>query len=287
MKKMIGGIGSVLILAGIYAISNGDIKDEIKNQLHVKTKETSIVNNKSDKKLLDIKYNPNKYPENYVIINDNKMKLNSNDKKLLDKKGTKKFWSQYQKLDKEGRAGEVKALVTYKSVEDNATKNKKRPSFDYKTHVAGEYSDGKYDKLKETWFGENSNNKIMQLKGYRGYLYNKSHSLAWSLGGDMNTHNLTLGTRSQNVGTNKTKQGGGMGYAEEKVRNVVNNNKDTKVYYKVTPVYKGDELIPRGSHVQAKSINDDGKTINLNTWVFNYEEGIKINYHNGTWKKTE
>ena len=38
MKKTIGGIGSVLILAGIYAISNGDIKDEIKNQLHVKTK---------------------------------------------------------------------------------------------------------------------------------------------------------------------------------------------------------------------------------------------------------
>ncbi|HHC5942941.1 endonuclease (plasmid) [Staphylococcus warneri] len=287
MKKTIGSIGSVLILAGVYAFSNGDIKDEIKSQFHVKSEAKSVTNNGSDKKLLDIKYDPKKYPENYVTVNDNKVDLSTKDKKLIDEKGDKAFWSQYQSLDDDGRSGEVKALVTHKSVEDNATKNKKRPAFDYKTHVAGEYSDGRYDTTKGTWLGEHSNNKIMQLKGYKGYLYNKSHSLAWSLGGDMKNHNLTLGTRSQNVGTNKTKDGGGMGYAEEKVRNVVTNKPNTKVYYKVTPVYKDNELIPRGSHVQAKSINDNGKSINLNTWVFNNEDGVKINYHNGTWKKTE
>lgn len=287
MKKTIGTIGSVLILAGVYAFSNGDIKDEIKSQFHVKSEAKSVTNNVSDNKLLDIKYDPKKYPENYVTVNDNKVDLSTKDKKLIDKKGDKEFWSQYQSLDDDGRSGEVKALVTHKSVEDNATKNKKRPAFDYKTHVAGEYSDGRYDPTKGTWLGKHSNNKIMQLKGYKGYLYNKSHSLAWSLGGDMKNHNLTLGTRSQNVGTNKTKDGGGMGYAEEKVRNVVTNKPNTKVYYKVTPVYKDNELIPRGSHVQAKSINDNGKSINLNTWIFNNEDGVKINYHNGTWKKTE
>lgn len=285
MKKTIGSIGSVLILAGVYAFSNGDIKDDIKSQFHVKPEVKSVTNNGSDKKLLDIKYDPKKYPENYVIVNNNNVELSRKDKKLIEEKGDKKFWSQYQSLDEDGRAREVKALVTHKSVEENATKNKKRPAFDYKTHVAGEYSDGRYDSAKGTWLGRHSNNKIIQLKGYKGYLYNKSHSLAWSLGGDMKNHNLTLGTRSQNVGTNKTESGGGMGYAEEKVRNVVTNKKNTKVYYKVTPVYKANELIPRGSHVQAKSINDNGKSINLNTWVFNNEEGVNINYHNGTWQK--
>lgn len=287
MKKTIGGIVSILILAGIYTISDGEIPKDVKSQFNEKNAAKSISNNGSDKKLLDIKYDAKKYPENYVIINDNNANLNTKDKKLIEKKGTKKFWSHYQNLDEDGRSGEVKALVTHKSVEDNATKNKKRPAFDYKTHLAGEYSDGRYDSSKETWIGHHSNNKIVQLKGYKGYLYNKSHSLAWSLGGDMNSHNLTLGTRSQNVGTNKTKERGGMGYAEGKVKDVVTNKKDTKVYYKVTPVYKGKELIPRGSHVQAKSINDNGKSINLNTWVFNNEDGIKINYHNGNWTKVE
>lgn len=41
---------------------------------------------------------------------------------------------------------------------------------------------------------------MVQLNEYRGYLYNTSHLLAWSLGGDMQTHNVTLGTRAKTSG---------------------------------------------------------------------------------------
>lgn len=116
---------------------------------------------------------------------------------------------------------------------------------------------------------DKSNNGNVDLGSYKGWLYNKSHTLAWSLGGDMETHNVTLGTRSQNVGSG---QDGGMGYPESRVREAVKKHKEAKVYYKAEPVYKDEELVPRGTHVRAYSINDKGKTINLNIWVFNTQK---------------
>ncbi|QKU19810.1 endonuclease, partial (plasmid) [Staphylococcus cohnii] len=98
--------------------------------------------------------------------------------------------------------------------------------------------DGKFDASDQTWRGNISNNKILQLDGYRGYIYNKSHSLAWSLGGDMETHNLTLGTRSQNVGTNKDSNGGGMGYSETQVRNAIYIIKKQRFFMKLPPYIK-------------------------------------------------
>ncbi|MCD8843865.1 DNA/RNA non-specific endonuclease [Staphylococcus gallinarum] len=226
--------------------------------------------------------NANTNSENYAYINDNKTNLTTADNKLLDKYSREKFWVIYPKLDQYGRAGTVTALVTQQSVESHSSKVRKRPAFDYGVHIAGEYKDGVYNPEKQAWKGEESNNEILQLNGYRGYIYNKSHSLAWSLGGDMETHNLTLGTRAQNVGTNRDRNGGGMGYAETQIRNAIHEHPQTKVYYKVTPVYQGSELLPRGSHVRAYSVNDDGQTVNINVWVSNTQKGVKINYQNGT-----
>lgn len=86
----------------------------------------------------------------------------------------------------------------------------------------------------------------------------------------MVTHNLTLGKRSQNVSSNRDFNGGGMGYAETQIRNVVYDNKDAKIYCEVTPVYNRKELVPRGSHVRAYSINDDGETVNINSKTLIY-----------------
>ncbi|KXA37811.1 hypothetical protein HMPREF3211_00766, partial [Staphylococcus aureus] len=47
--------------------------------------------------------------------------------------------------------------------------------------------------------------------------------------------------------------------------------------------YKDDELVPRGSHVRAYSINDDGQTININVWIANKQEGVQINYKDGSY----
>jgi DNA-entry nuclease len=39
------------------------------------------------------------------------------------------------------------------------------------------------------------------------------------------------------------------------------------VRYRVTPLFKGDELICEGLHIMAKSVNDD--SVDLNVYVFN------------------
>ena len=252
--------------------------DDLKNETFSKST-PKIQNSKDDLSLINADTND----ENYAFINDNKTTLTEADQKLIKQKGNSEFWALYSDLDQLGRGGKVTALVTHQAVQNNSSSAKERPQFASSVHLAGEYKDGTYDPVKQTWKGTESNNQILQLDGYRGYIYNKSHSLAWSLGGDMETHNLTLGTRAQNVGSNKASEGGGMGYPETQVRNVIYDNPEAKIFYEVTPVYKDDELLPRGSHVRAYSINDNGKTINLNVWIANKQKGVTINYNNGTY----
>lgn len=250
--------------------------DPIKSSVYLEDKEDS-----ESKELLKLQFDPNKYPDNIVNIGDGKYKLTQEDNQALAEKGDQTFWVTYSELDHLGRSGNVEALITYDAVNSHSSKVVERPSFKSSVHIAGEYKDGVFDPQKGTWTGKETNNEIIQLEGYKGYLYNKSHSLAWSLGGDMEVHNLTLGTRGQNVGKND--QNGGMAYSETIVRNAIYKNKNEKVLYKVNPIYQGDELVPRGSHVEAFSINDNGKTVNLNLWIFNNQKGIKINYQNGSW----
>lgn len=293
LKSLSVALLALILLAGCGVVN--DLKSETEQELKHKFSEVkkgitnglsskdtpTIENSKEDKELINAETND----ENYAFINDNQTSLTEKDQQLISQKGDSEFWADYPDLDKLGRAGQVTALVTHDAVESHSSKSQKRPSFDYDVHLAGEYKDGVYDPVKQTWKGENSNNKITQLEGYRGYLYNKSHSLAWSLGGDMETHNLTLGTRAQNVGSNKDSEGGGMGYPETQIRNVIYDNPEVKIFYEITPVYNGDELVPRGSHVRAYSINDDGQTLNLNVWIANKQEGVEINYKDGTHSK--
>ncbi len=116
---------------------------------------------------------------------------------------------------------------------------------------------------------------------YHGYLYNRSHSIADSLLGSKSytsQYNFTTGTRPQNVGAN---QSGGMRYAEETAENYWTNHPGTSntIDYETTPLYEGQEQIPRGSVVNIKS--SDG-AVNTEVAVINSVEGIKINYNNGS-----
>lgn len=116
---------------------------------------------------------------------------------------------------------------------------------------------------------------------YHGYLWNRSHSIGDSLLGAKSyssENNFTTGTRPQNVGAT---QNGGMRVAEETVEGYWESNEGTKqtVSYQTTPVYKGSEIIPRGSIVDIKS--SDGQ-LNVEYVIINSAEGIKINYSNGT-----
>jgi hypothetical protein len=272
------GLGGKLSNSSLLDLSVLDQFFDSKPKIEVSKNQTE-----QDKYLMSLVFDSDVYPENIVNINDGKTSLSNEDEKLLKDNGDSEFWVDYSSLDSLGRSGEVVALVTYNAVYEHSSSVVERPSFSSTVRLAGEYQDGTYDSLKGAWKGSVSNNAKVQLDGYRGYLYNKSHSLAWSLGGDMEVHNLTLGTRAQNVGTNSGK--GGMAYSETIIRNAIYDNHDTTVLYRIEPLYEGTELLPRGSKVSAYSTNDNGQTVNLNVWVFNAQKGVTIDYNNGQWKQ--
>lgn len=178
----------------------------------------------------------------------------------------KKGKIKYSKLDKYGRTKKVVGNITYKMVKDSAGW---REEFAKNSDPAG------WDK-----------NEIVQIKlyngkYYRGYMWNRSHMIADSLGGKAIRRNLITGTRMQNVGANDGK--GGMAYTERKVVSYLYDHQNVNVYYCATPVYKGKELLPRSVIVDIKS--SDNK-LNERVIVYNAAKGFKINYKNGTFKKT-
>ena len=113
-------------------------------------------------------------------------------------------------------------------------------------------------------------------KDYRGYMFNRSHLVADSLGGDPLRENLITGTRCQNVGNNDNS--GGMAYTEEMAREYLDSNPNGSIYYAATPVYDGDEMVPRSVYVDIKS--DDG-SIDEHVEVYNVAMGYTVNYATG------
>ena len=59
--------------------------------------------------------------------------------------------------------------------------------------------------------------------------------------------------------------------------------KNTKkhVLYRVTPIFEGKNLVASGVQIEAKSVEDNGKGICFNVYVYNAQPGININYTNG------
>lgn len=115
---------------------------------------------------------------------------------------------------------------------------------------------------------------------YHGYFYNRSHSIADSLAGELSyksSDNFTAGTRPQNVGAD---QNGGMRAPEEYVEDYWLSHPYTKatVSYYVTPIYNKFERIPRANVVDVKSSD---KKLNKRFVVLNTAENYKINYMNG------
>jgi DNA-entry nuclease len=54
------------------------------------------------------------------------------------------------------------------------------------------------------------------------------------------------------------------------------------VYYRVTPVFKGRELVARGVAMEALSADDEGRAVRFHVFVYNMQPGIRINYADGS-----
>ena len=53
------------------------------------------------------------------------------------------------------------------------------------------------------------------------------------------------------------------------------------VLYRVTPVFEGKNLVARGVQMEALSVEDNGKGIKFNVFVYNNQPGIEIDYATG------
>ena len=105
------------------------------------------------------------------------------------------------------------------------------------------------------------------------YLYNRCHLIAYMLTGEnANERNLVTCTRSANVR--------GMLPFEQMVSNYVKATKN-HVMYRVTPIYEGYNLVATGILMEAYSVEDNGKGIKFNVYIYNNEDGVKIDYSTG------
>ena len=106
-----------------------------------------------------------------------------------------------------------------------------------------------------------------------GYLYNRCHLIGFQLTGEnANNKNLITGTRSFNVD--------GMLPYEEMVGDYVRET-GNHVLYRVTPVFDGDDLVAKGVQMEAMSVEDKGEDIKFNVFVYNVQDGVKIDYESG------
>ncbi|MGO3790849.1 MAG: DNA/RNA non-specific endonuclease [Enterococcus gilvus] len=102
-------------------------------------------------------------------------------------------------------------------------------------------------------------------------LYNRAHLIAYQFSGENNNlKNLMTGTASLNDP--------GMNDHEKEIGNYIRKT-NHHVRYRVTPYFKGEELVARGIQMEAESIEDN--QISFNLFVYNVQEGITIDYQTG------
>lgn len=105
------------------------------------------------------------------------------------------------------------------------------------------------------------------------YLYNRCHLIGYQLAGEnANEKNLITGTRYFNVS--------GMLPFENQVADYVRST-GNHVLYRVTPVYRGDDLVAEGVRMEAYSVEDQGEGICFHVFVYNIQPGIRIDYATG------
>ena len=112
----------------------------------------------------------------------------------------------------------------------------------------------------------------------QNYLYNRCHLIGYQLTAENgNAKNLITGTRYLNVE--------GMLPYENKVASYIKST-GKHVMYRVTPVFKGNNLLATGVIIEAKSVEDKGSAIDFCVFCYNVQPKVLINYATGENKKS-
>ncbi len=105
------------------------------------------------------------------------------------------------------------------------------------------------------------------------FLYNRCHLIAYAMTGQNdNERNLITGTDYMNKNS--------MLVFEKQVLWFLNRSAD-RVLYRVTPFFKGREMVARGVEMEAWSVDDGGESVCFHVFVYNYQPGIDIDYATG------
>ena len=180
----------------------------------------------------------------YVVVNKNKPSFTNKQKSQT------KAFEKYSNLDNLGRTRVAFACLGEETQPDE---NEKRGS------ISNVFPTG--------W----QQQKYSFIPGK--YLYNRCHLIGWQLSAEnANKKNLITGTQYFNIE--------GMLPFENKVDDYIDET-DNHVLYRVTPIYKGKELLCRGVQLEAWSVEDKGKGIKINVFIYNVQPKVKIVYKTG------
>lgn len=104
------------------------------------------------------------------------------------------------------------------------------------------------------------------------FLWTRSHLIAYSLGGgEVETKDIVTGTYAFNTA---------MLEFEYEMINYI-DTVGGPILYRVTPIYKGNEVICRGVLMEAYDIESEGRFINMCVFVHNVQPGFSIDYNTG------
>lgn len=105
------------------------------------------------------------------------------------------------------------------------------------------------------------------------YLYNRCHLIGYQLTGEnANEKNLITCTRQMNVGTMLDFENLVADYIKETGNHVL---------YRATPIYEEDNLVASGVILEGLSVEDNGKGIKFNVYLYNVQDGVEIDYSTG------
>lgn len=187
----------------------------------------------------------------YVELNGNVPYFTAQEKKII------RSYKEYNDLDAYGRCGTAISNIGLDTISSIPSRNNNAISNVYPTG---------WEKGNKTYEG------ILAAE-----LYNRCHLVAHQLGGADTRWNLITGTRYLNEN---------MIEFEDKVAKYINET-GNHVLYRVTPVYVGDNLVASGVQLEGYSVEDNGKGICFNSYLYNVQPGVDIDYANGSSERAD